>query len=84
MKFKIGAIMLVAGLVVAGPSLASSVEYKYDALGRLTEAKYSNGRQVTYKYDAAGNRTEMIVVPGSDAARVVVLPLLGGLVIPLP
>ncbi|WP_157649941.1 RHS repeat domain-containing protein [Burkholderia ubonensis] len=39
---------------------ASSVDYTYDALGRVVKAVYSDGTKtttVTYNYDASGNRT---------------------------
>ncbi|AOI73764.1 MULTISPECIES: RHS repeat domain-containing protein [Burkholderia cepacia complex] len=39
---------------------ASSVDYTYDALGRVVKAVYSDGTKtmtVTYNYDATGNRT---------------------------
>lgn len=63
----------------------TTVQYVYDALGRVTKADYGAGKTVTYTYDSAGNRTS-VSTTGFPAAqvRVVVLPLLGGLVIPLP
>ncbi|AQQ37259.1 hypothetical protein A8E95_12180 [Burkholderia cenocepacia] len=41
---------------------AGTVDYTYDALGRLVKAVYSDGAKtttVTYNYDAAGNRTSV-------------------------
>ena len=38
------------------PPVQNSVTYRYDALGRLIEVRYPNGRVVTYSYDPAGNR----------------------------
>jgi YD repeat-containing protein len=35
--------------------------YTYDALGRLTQATYTNGTTIVYTYDAAGNRTSVVV-----------------------
>jgi YD repeat-containing protein len=34
---------------------AATVNYTYDAAGRLTQVNYGNGTVVTYTYDAAGN-----------------------------
>ncbi|KRA61693.1 hypothetical protein ASD79_06145 [Caulobacter sp. Root655] len=88
---KIARIVIVAaglglGLGMAGVAAAqSTTQYTYDALGRVTKADYGNGKTVSYAYDSAGNRTSTSTT-GFPAApvRVVVLPLLGGLVIPLP
>lgn len=61
-------VMMVAALLCQGvdgataqPSAPSQVTYKYDALGRLIEVRYPNGRVVTYSYDPAGNRTTVTV-----------------------
>jgi len=43
------------------PPAQNSVAYRYDALGRLIEVRYPNGRVVTYSYDKAGNRTTVVV-----------------------
>ena len=40
---------------------AYSVEYKYDALGRLSSVLYDDGKLVEYRYDAAGNRNTVLV-----------------------
>jgi YD repeat-containing protein len=80
--------VIVAGLALSMPTLAdSTTSYQYDALGRLTSVTYPNGGSVTYSYDAAGNRTQVVRVAGTSATtttKVVVLPLLGGVVIPVP
>lgn len=50
--------------LTAAPALGQSapqVSYKYDALGRLIEVRYPNGRVITYTYDAAGNRQQVVV-----------------------
>lgn len=40
------------------PTVANgSVNYGYDALGRVTSALYDNGLCIAYTYDANGNRT---------------------------
>jgi hypothetical protein len=80
-------IALAAAGMIAAPSLAAAAEtmtYTYDALGRLTKVVSTNGRVTEYTYDAAGNRTQVTSTGGTNTVRVVVLPLLGGLVVPLP
>ena len=41
------------------------VDYRYDALDRLIEARYSDGTVVRYAYDPAGNRTAAVVTPAA-------------------
>lgn len=58
---------LIAALVVAsslvtptGPAIAqTSVQYDYDALGRVCRARYSGGETINYEYDANGNRKQV-------------------------
>lgn len=79
-------IGLAALCIMAAPSLAAAAEtqtYTYDALGRLTKVQTTSGRVTEYKYDAANNRTQ-VTSTGGLSGKVVVLPLLGGLVLPLP
>jgi len=70
-------------LGVATAATAAETRYTYDALGRLTKVEAGNGRVTEYTYDAANNRTK-VTSTGGSSGRVVVLPLLGGLVLPLP
>lgn len=77
--------LLIALLVLCAmisPALAIAAEtqtYTYDALGRLIKVETTGGRVTQYTYDAANNRTQV-----TSSGKVVVLPLLGGLVLPLP
>jgi hypothetical protein len=54
-----------AALFASLPSAysASTDEYTYDTLGRVTKITYSDGVKtttVTYTYDATGNRTSVV------------------------
>ncbi|MDV6331296.1 RHS repeat domain-containing protein [Asticcacaulis sp. 201] len=84
---RIAVALLLGGLAVANVAAAdSTTSYQYDALGRLTLVTYPDGGSVAYSYDAAGNRVAVQRVAGTAPAskKVVVLPLLGGVVIPVP
>lgn len=50
-------IPLVTGACPA--AFADTVNYEYDALGRLKKVTHSGGSVITYTLDAAGNRTEV-------------------------
>ncbi|WP_083901595.1 RHS repeat domain-containing protein [Azospirillum sp. B4] len=74
--------------VVVGSAHASGITYKYDALGRVTSVTYPDNSTISYTYDAAGNRTTVAFAGtkgGTFAPQaVIVLPLLGGFVLPIP
>ncbi|WP_442947386.1 hypothetical protein [Novosphingobium sp.] len=57
--------LLAMGMPMTAANADSTVEYTYDALGRLVEVKHKGGvnDQVTsnYAYDKAGNRTNVNV-----------------------
>lgn len=82
-------IYVVALLAGVGSAFAGeTTTYSYDELGRLTNVAHSgtvnSGLNQAYTHDPADNRTNVTVTgsPYSSATRVVVVPLLGGLVIP--
>ena len=56
-------------LAVAGSLAAQTVNYTYDAAGRLTGVSYPNGTAITYTYDAAGNLlSRQVTSSGSSAS----------------
>lgn len=78
---RIAVALLAVPLLSASAQSQETIEYTYDALGRLIEADHGTGGDVTYDYDEADNRTSVTVNGGS--AEIVVVPLNGFTVIPL-
>jgi len=76
------AAVLVFAIATPTGVWAGQASYTYDALGRLTKVDYGDGKTVTYTYDRAGNRTSSLS-SGFPPGKVIVLPLLGGLVLPI-
>jgi hypothetical protein len=82
----------IALLALPAPGLAAeSVTYSYDALGRLIRTVRTGGPasgvDAQIQYDSAGNRTNVTVAGASSSSppmRVIVLPLNGYTIIPLP
>ncbi|MEQ1756506.1 MAG: Ig-like domain-containing protein [Micropepsaceae bacterium] len=61
-------LSLVASSMLLGSGPAfSGATYAYDALGRLVQVRYDDGKQITYAYDAAGNRTQTVVATTSGS-----------------
>lgn len=77
-KFAFLFTLIAIGALAGSAAADAMVTYQYDALGRLTSISYPNGTTVTYTYDAAGNRTQR-----TASTQVMVLPLIGGVVIPV-
>lgn len=79
------AAILLTGLS-ASSQASETVTYTYDALGRLVTSVHSgtvnNNVQTTYSFDLADNRTNLTIV--NALSRVVVVPLNGLTVIPIP
>ena len=81
-------LVLSLGLgLMSAPLLAgTTTTYTYDALGRLVQANttgtVNNGVQMTTSYDPADNRTSYVVT--GSVNKVVVVPLNGLTVIPIP
>lgn len=63
---KISFILFILLLFVS-LSIAGTVYYQYDELGRLTKAEYP-GATIEYAYDPAGNRVSKTVVLDADGA----------------
>ncbi len=59
LRVSCGMFVLAMSSIVQQSS-AADVVFKYDALGRLTRATYSNGSVVYYSLDAVGNRFSVI------------------------
>ena len=83
--------MIGLALIPTVATAAESVTYTYDALGRLVRTQRSGGPasgvDAQLQYDPAGNRTNVTVSGASSSSppvRVIVLPLNGYTVIPLP
>lgn len=45
----------------------TEIQYNYDAMNCLVEARFANGQILRYEYDPRGNRTAVIVTPTSTA-----------------
>lgn len=52
-RFLILAVALILTLWLPMP--ASAVQYKFDSLNRLIEARYDDGQKANYEYDSGGN-----------------------------
>ena len=57
---KLGLFLLLAGPLAA----QQTIQYGYDAAGRLVSASYDNGTSIAYTYDNAGNLLRREVTAG--------------------
>jgi YD repeat-containing protein len=55
-------------IAVASGGATSSVDYRYDPLGRIVTAHYDDGLCVVYAYDQNGNRTSQTNSTGSGSS----------------
>lgn len=78
-----GAAALALALAPVVASAGETLSYTYDARGQLVKVTSTNGRVTKYEYDAAGNRTKVEATAPASSPKFVVLPLLGGLLIPV-
>ena len=51
----------ISNLLLSGPSLAGTVTFAYDPLGRVVKVTNPDGKQTCFNYDKAGNRTQVVV-----------------------
>jgi YD repeat-containing protein len=78
-------------LTSAAAQAAETINYTYDALGRVKSATHVGGDNagmvINYTYDPAGNRTEYKVTGSKNKGRpdgvVIVVPLNGFTIIPV-
>jgi hypothetical protein len=86
-----GRTVLTAGMLLTLPLCSAKAEtivtYAYDAQGRLTQAKHDGGRnddvQLDAGFDATDNRLQLTVT-GRSKRPMIVVPLNGYPIIPLP
>lgn len=60
---------LLVLLFAAALCCADTVNYTYDAAGRLIRADYGSGTSIAYTYDAAGNLLSRMVTTPPPAAQ---------------
>lgn len=86
-----GLFAVAMGFASGAAHAAETITYQYDAKGRLTQVAHSgsvnNDVVASYTFDQADNRTNLTVSGSpfnSPPQRVIVVPLNGMTVIPLP
>jgi YD repeat-containing protein len=85
------AVCIAAFLLCTDAQAAETINYSYDALGRVKTATHvggdNAGMAISYTYDAAGNRTQYQVTGSKNKGRpdgiVIVVPLNGFTIIPI-
>jgi YD repeat-containing protein len=89
--FAFRAALAATLLLGAQAQAAETINYTYDALGRVKTATHVGGDNdqmvITYEYDKAGNRTKYAVANSKNKGRadgvVIVVPLNGFTIIPV-
>lgn len=81
-------VLAAFSLVFARPAVAQEAAvYTYDLLGRLTQVTETQANKppviTLYEYDKSGNRLKQQIT-GSQAGTILILPMLGNVIIPLP
>jgi YD repeat-containing protein len=59
---------IISLLLLATALCADTVNYTYDAAGRLAVVDYGNGRTITYVYDSAGNLLSRTATAASNSS----------------
>ena len=57
-------------LLFAATLVADTVQYTYDAVGRLTNVAYANGTSIAYTYDKAGNLLSRVVTAANAGPQI--------------
>jgi hypothetical protein len=87
----LSSVLAVFLLLCPSAHAAETINYTYDALGRVKTAAHvdgdNNGMAINYTYDPAGNRTQYVVAGSKNKGRVEggvsVVPLNGFTIIPV-
>jgi YD repeat-containing protein len=66
MWLAIGTVILLstAAPLKSTDARSTTIQYTYDAAGRLIKADYGGGKSITYTYDANGNLLSRVAVAG--------------------
>lgn len=78
-RLKALVLLVVCGLASglgwdSTPAFAGTVQYSYDALGRLSSVTYADGSTTNYGYDPAGNRTQVTINAQGPAGTLIATP----------
>lgn len=65
-KIRTSAAAWILLLLLPATLPAATISYQYDALNRMVQVAYSDGRTIAYTYDPAGNRTRKSVIGELD------------------
>src|SRR5690242_9179381 len=62
--------LLSISLLFAAALAADTVQYTYDAAGRLSNVSYANGTTIAYTYDKAGNLLSRVVASTNSGPQI--------------